>query len=157
MRLLQRSPSEIPPAELAEIETLIASGGQVYRARLRENLPRVARIVTAYSDDQLVGVSAVKRPQPAYIETIAARAAYPDLVQFPEEFGYSFVRSEFRGRGIGAAMLAERLREQTVGAFATVGRTNAPTNVLLARHGFEQVGKQWDGRQGALCLWIRPT
>jgi hypothetical protein len=54
-------------------------------------------------------------------------------------------------------MFAEWLRKQTVGVFATVRKTNVPMNVLLARHGFDQVGKQWDGRQGALCLWIRPT
>jgi GNAT superfamily N-acetyltransferase len=157
MRLLQRSPSEIPPAELAEIEALIASGGEVYRARLRENLPRAARIVTAHSHGRLVGASAVKRPTADYIDQIAARADYPDLAGFPEEFGYSMVLPEFRGQGFGTAMFAEWLRKQTVGVFATVRKTNVPMNVLLARHGFDQVGKQWDGRQGALCLWIRPT
>jgi GNAT superfamily N-acetyltransferase len=157
MRLLQRSPSEIPRAELDEIEALIASGGEVYRARLHENLPRAARIVTAHAGDRLVGASAVKRPTADYIGAIAARAGYPDLADFPEEFGYSMVLPEFRGQGFGAAMFAERLRKQTVGAFATVRKTNAPTNVLLARHGFAQVGKEWDGRRGTLCLWIRPT
>jgi GNAT superfamily N-acetyltransferase len=156
MRLLQRSPSEIPPAELAEIEALIANGGEVYRARLRENLPRAARIVTAHAEDRLVGASAVKIPSPDYTARIAARAAFPDLANFPEEFGYSVVLPEFRGQGFGAAMLAERLRKQTAGVFATVRMTNAPMNVLLARHGFKQVGKQWDGRRGALCLWVRP-
>jgi GNAT superfamily N-acetyltransferase len=154
MRLLQRRPNEITPAELAAIERLIASGGEVYRARLRENFPRVARIVTAHVEDRLVGASAVKMPSPGYIARIASRAAYPDLADFPEEFGYSIVLPEFRGRGIGAAMLAEWLTKQTVGAFATVRKTNTPMNVLLRRHGFKQVGKPWEGRQGALCLWI---
>jgi len=154
MRLLQRNPNEISSIELAEIRKLIASSGEVYRARLRENLPRVARIVTAYSGDQLVGASAVKLPLAEYVKSIAERAAYPSLAGFTEEFGYSVVLPQFRGKGIGAAMLAERLRKQTVSAFATVRKTNAPTNTLLARYGFERVGKPWEGRQGALCLWI---
>jgi ribosomal protein S18 acetylase RimI-like enzyme len=156
MRLLQRRPSEIPPAELAEIEALIANGGEVYRARLRENLPHVARIVTAHAEDRLVGASAVKIPSPDYQARIAARAAFPDLADFPEEFGYSVVLPEFRGQGFGAAMLAERLRKQTVGVFATVRRTNAPMNALLDRQGFIRVGREWQGRRGALRLWVRP-
>jgi GNAT superfamily N-acetyltransferase len=154
MRLLQRNPNEISSIELAKIGKLIASSGEVYRARLRENLPRVARIVTAYSGNQLVAASAVKLPRPDYVRRIAERAAYPRLAGFTEEFGYSVVLPQFRGKGIGAAMLAELLRTQTVSTFATVRKANAPMNALLARYGFERVGKQWEGRRGALCLWI---
>lgn len=156
MRLLQRSPNEISPAELAEIEALIASGDEVYRARLRENLPHAVRIVTAHAGDRLVGASAVKQPSADYIGKIATRAAYPDLAGFREEFGYSVVLPEFRRHGIGAAMLSECLRKQTAGTFAAVRQLNAPMNLLMARHGFLRVGREWQGRRGALCLWVRP-
>jgi GNAT superfamily N-acetyltransferase len=156
MRLLQRSPNEISPAELAEIERLIADAGEVYPARLRQNLPHAVRIVTAHAGDRLVGASAVKTPPADYVEKIATRAAYPDLAGFREEFGYSAVLPEFRRQGVGAAMLSEWLRKQTVGAFATVRKLNAPMNALVARHGFFRVGREWQGRRGTLCLWVRP-
>jgi hypothetical protein len=92
-----------------------------------------------------------------YVAKISARSCF-DLAEFTDEYGYNVVREDFRGRGLGTKMVAERLQSQTRPAFATVRSDNAPMAKILESGGFRLAGNERPGRHGPLRLWIfRPT
>ncbi|MBI5831175.1 MAG: N-acetyltransferase family protein [Armatimonadetes bacterium] len=98
-----------------------------WQVHLRESMP----VFVAEMDEQLVGWSSLSRYHPR----VAYRFTAEDSI---------YISPEFRGRGIGRALLSPLLaRAQTMGLHAVVALITAENEASLRLHralGFEQVG-----------------
>ncbi len=123
---------------LNEIIGLIETGGGVGTSLVQENLDHAFLIGYAMCDSEVVGTSTHKYPQTQYRRKIEAVTGL-DLSGFLER-GYTAVRPDFRGLGLGGALirgLIERSRDQRI--YVTIRLDNTPAlkmtykeNMLLA-------------------------
>lgn len=96
-------PRDLPEGYLDEICLMIEAGGSVDTALVRYNLERAFLIGYAMEHDVIVGNSSLKRPRTEYVEAVNRQAGL-DLSNYLER-GYTSVRPEYRGMGIGAKLL----------------------------------------------------
>ena len=94
---------QIPADVLEGICRLIAFGGGVGVTHMKENLQNAFLIGYALCENEVVGTSTHKHPRPDYRRKIETATGL-DLSGFLER-GYTAVRSDFRGRGIGGALI----------------------------------------------------
>jgi RimJ/RimL family protein N-acetyltransferase len=71
------------------------------------------------------------------------------------ELGYVAVDSDHQGRGLSSRIVAALLSEHAGPLFATTD--NEFMKKTLAKSGFMQKGKEWNGQRGRLTLWIKET
>ena len=93
----------IPQEILAEIQGLIALGEGVGTSWIDDNLKRAFLIGYAIEEGRVVGTMTLKRPPDKYLESIEQKT-HVDLEGYLER-GYSAVRPEYRGLGVGDALL----------------------------------------------------
>ncbi|MDZ7700172.1 MAG: GNAT family N-acetyltransferase [Deltaproteobacteria bacterium] len=116
---------QIPARIYDGICSLIASGGGVGTRHMHENLQNAFLIGYALSEDQVVGTSTHKNPKPDYREKIE-KATGLDLKGFLER-GYTAVRSDFRGRGIGGALIRGLIEKSPdLRVYVTIRMDNTP-------------------------------
>jgi len=97
-------PGELPDDVLGEVCDLVEAGGGVDKRWVRYNLERAFLIARAHHRDRLVGVSSLKHPRPEYIERMREKLGI-DIEGFVER-GYTSIRPEYRGLGLGTRLLA---------------------------------------------------
>ena len=98
----------VPPGELTgerfeEICRLVEAGGAVNPRWVRHNLRRAFLIAYAEEKGVVVADSSLKRPRPEYVERVREKTGI-DISGFLER-GYTSVRPEYRGLGIGTRLL----------------------------------------------------
>jgi anaerobic magnesium-protoporphyrin IX monomethyl ester cyclase len=124
---------EIPQEILAEIRELIASGEGVGTAWIDENLKRAFLIGYAVEESRVVGTMTLKRPPERYREAIEKKS-HVDLEGYLER-GYSSVRPEYRGLGVGDALLkglVSRAPAQKI--YVTIRMDNLPAVKLTRKN-----------------------
>jgi GNAT superfamily N-acetyltransferase len=131
-------PRDLPPGYLDEICRMIESGGSVGTKWVRYNLERAFLIGYALEHDLIVGNSILKHPRPEYVEAVN-RQSDLDLSQYLER-GYTSVRPEYRGMGIGTKLLeglTERIGNKKL--FSIIGKDNVATQKIALRNKTRQV------------------
>jgi anaerobic magnesium-protoporphyrin IX monomethyl ester cyclase len=98
-----RRAGEIPQEILAEIQGLIALGEGVGTSWVDANLKRAFLIGYAMEEGRVVGTMTLKRPPERYRKAIEQKT-HVDLGGYLER-GYSSVRPEYRGLGLGDGLL----------------------------------------------------
>jgi ribosomal protein S18 acetylase RimI-like enzyme len=93
----------IPAGIYDDICSLIASGGGVGTRYMHDNLRQALLIGYALCENEVVGTSTHKIPKPDYRRKIETATGL-DLDGFLER-GYTAVRADFRGRGIGGRLI----------------------------------------------------
>jgi GNAT superfamily N-acetyltransferase len=126
-------PAELTPEEMDEVCSMVIAGGSVAPKWVRHNLERSFLIGLVTERGVIAANSSLKHPRREYIETVS-RAAGIDLSGFLER-GYTSVRPEYRGLGIGTRLLeglTARARDYKI--FSIIGEDNLATQKIAIRN-----------------------
>ena len=147
-------PEELPEGYLDDICRMVEAGGSVGSQWLRHNLERAFLIAYVEERGVIVGNSSLKHPRREYIEAVSSQTGL-DLRAFLER-GYTSVRPEYRGFGIGAKLL-EGLTERAAGykIFSIIGEDNVATQKMAIRNRTRRVASFMSRKVGKqVGLWI---
>ena len=155
-----KKPSECTAQELTAFEAMVRKGNEVNPAGLSKRIQNAAFLMFIFEDDSsLIGVSALKHPNPGYREDAFTRARselHPD--DYGLELGWIFVAESHRGRGLSRE-LVERLVTcaETDRIYATTREDNLPMQRTNKRCGFHLEGSPYPSKQGnyTLVLYVR--
>ncbi|UCF82819.1 MAG: hypothetical protein JSV50_16750 [Desulfobacteraceae bacterium] len=147
-------PQELPPGYLDEICRMVEAGGSVGTKWVRYNLERAFLIGYTLEEGVIVGNSSLKHPRPEYVEAVTRQSGL-DLSQYLER-GYTSVRPEYRGMGIGAKLLeglTARVGKRKV--FSIIGEDNVATQKIALRNQTKRVATFYSERLGKdVGVWI---
>jgi len=112
---------------------MVESGGSVNMHKVQFNLERAFLIGYAVEFGLIVGNSSLKEPRPEYIQSLNQNTGL-DFNGFLER-GYTSVRPEYRGRGIGTRLL-EGLTKKTKGRklYSIISEDNLATQKIAIRN-----------------------
>src|SRR5262249_36459107 len=150
-------PSDCTARTLADFEALVIEGGAVNPEGLGQRIRKAFRLLFLRgSDDQLIGVGALKHPRPSYRNRVFADArATVSADEYPVELGWVVVAKSHQGRRLSTRIVGELLpvaRNENI--FAT---TRADKRVLSFAfdYGFKINGKPFpSGRGYDLVLYL---
>jgi len=149
-----QEPAHLPAGYLDEICLMVADGGSVDMKRVRYNLERALLVGYAVEKDVIVGNSSLKHPRPEYIDTVNQQSGL-DLAHYVER-GYTSVRPEYRGMGIGARLLGgltKRAGDRKV--FSVISADNEAARKMALRNQTRQVAEYFSPRLGKrVGIWI---
>lgn len=147
-------PADLPSGYLDEICRMIEAGGSVGIKWVRHNLKRAFLIGYALEEDVIVGNSSLKHPRTEYLKAVSQQSGL-DLNRFLER-GYTSVRPEYRGLGIGTRLLkglTSRAGDRKV--FSIIGTDNVAAQKMAIRNNTKQVAAFYSERaQKELGVWI---
>lgn len=140
-------PDEIPPETLEQVRHLIEEGSGVGTSWVRENLRNAFLIGYAEHDGMVVGTSTHKYPKEAYRKKIEAATGL-DLSGYLER-GYTAVKAEYRGLGVGGRLI-RGLIEHSEGkkVYVTIRMDNIPPLKMTYREGMVLAGTFINERTG---------
>ncbi|NOQ19708.1 MAG: hypothetical protein GQ571_07050 [Desulfobacterales bacterium] len=147
-------PRDLPPGYLDEICLIIEAGGSVDTALVRYNLERAFLIGYAMEHGVIVGNSSLKRPRAEYVEAVNRQSGL-DLSNYLER-GYTSVRPEYRGMGIGAKLL-EGLTERVgdIKLFSIISSDNVAAQKMALRNRTRQVATFYSKKLGKeVGVWM---
>jgi GNAT superfamily N-acetyltransferase len=153
-------PSDCTAQALADFEKLVIEGGAVNPQGLVQRIREASRLLfLRASDDQLVGVGALKHPRAAYrIKVFADARATASADEYPVELGWVVVTQSHQGRRLSTRIVGELLPfVKNENIFAT---TRADERVLSFAFdcGFRINGKPFPSGHGYdLVLYLRNT
>lgn len=148
------SPGRLPPGYLEEIIRMVEAGGAVNRRWVRHNLERAFLIGYVTERGRIVANSSLKRPRREYVEKVS-RQADIDLTGYLER-GYTSVRPEYRGLGIGTRLL-EGLTARAGGRkiYSVISADNVATQKIAIRNRTRQVASFYSERLGKeIGVWV---
>ena len=151
-------PSDCTAQALADFEKLVIEGGAVNPQGLVQRIREASRLLfLRASDDQLVGVGALKHPRAAYRSKVFADArATASADEYPVELGWVVVTQSHQGRRLSTRIVGELLPfAKNENIFAT---TRADERVLSFAFdcGFRINGKPFPSGNGYdLVLYLR--
>lgn len=142
-----KNPDECSENELIDFHKKVIKSGKVSLIGLLARIKNCELLAFCYFENNLIGVSSIKKPNQSYLEDIISKAKldrkYSDL-NF--EIGYSFTELEFRKNGISKELkqnLLERMKSKKGIIFST---TAIPTSQkFLKENGFEKRGESYNG------------
>ena len=147
-------PKNLPPGYLDEIFRMVEAGGSVGRKWVRHNLERAFLIGYVLEDGVIVGNSCLKRPRSEYVEAVNKQSGL-DLSQYLER-GYTSVRPEYRGMGMGTKLLeglTARVGNRKL--FSIIGADNVATQKMALRNQTKQVATFYSKGLGKeIGVWI---
>lgn len=147
-------PDRLPDGYLEEICAMVAAGGTVAATHVRFNLLRAHLIGYVQEKGVIVGNSSLKNPRPEYIDTIHRQTGL-DLTGFVER-GYTSVRPEYRGLGIGTGLLeglTQRAGDRKI--FSVIAEDNAATKIIAMRNHTRKVATYFSEKAGKpVGIWM---
>jgi GNAT superfamily N-acetyltransferase len=147
-------PNELPPVYLDEICRMVEAGGSVGTKWVRYNLERAFLIGYVLEEGVIVGNSSLKRPRQEYIEAVNRQSGL-DLSNYLER-GYTSVRPQYRGMGIGTKLLEGlTARVGKAKVFSIIGEDNVATQKIALRNQTKKVTTFFSERLGKMMgVWI---
>lgn len=148
------APGDLPDGYLDEICAMVAAGGTVANTHVRANLQRAHLIGYVQEKGRIVGNSSLKNPRPAYIDSVR-RLTGLDLSGYVER-GYTSVRPEYRGLGIGTKLLdglTRRVGNRKI--FSVIAEDNAATQTIAIRNRTRKVATYFSDKAGKpVGIWM---
>jgi len=147
-------PDQLPDGCLDAICAMVAAGGTVAATHVRSNLERAYLIGYVLENGIVVANSSLKNPRPQYIDSVRQRAGL-DLTGFVER-GYTSVRPEYRGLGIGTRLL-EGLTARAGGRkiFSVIAEDNEATKIIARRNRTRRVATYHSEKAGKpVGIWM---
>src|SRR5882762_6330151 len=127
-------PSDCTAQALADFEQLVVEGGAVNPEGLAQRIRKASRLLfLRASDDQLVGVGALKHPRAGYRNKVFADArATVSADEYPVDLGWVVVAKSYQGRRLSTRIVGELLTfAKNDNIFAKV--SNSPTMRVESR------------------------
>jgi GNAT superfamily N-acetyltransferase len=147
-------PADLPPGYLDEICQMVESGGSVATKWVRHNLERAFLIGYVTELGVIVGNSSLKYPRPEYLEGLSNQAGL-DLSTYLER-GYTSVRPEYRGLGVGTRLLeglTARVGDHKL--FSLIAEDNLATQKIALRNQTRKVATFFSEKAGKMMgVWI---
>ena len=147
-------PDQLPAGYLDVICDMVAAGGTVAATYVRSNLEKAFLVGYVLENDIIVGNSSLKHPRPVYIDAVRRQSGL-DLSGFVER-GYTSVRPEYRGLGIGTRLLAG-LTERADGRriFSVIAEDNHATQLIARRNDTRRVATYFSQKAGKpVGIWM---
>lgn len=147
-------PQALSSDRLDEICQLVAAGGSVDTRWVKFNLKRAFLIAYVTEMDRVVADSSLKHPRPEYIATLNEKAGI-NLSDYLER-GYTSVRPEYRGMGIGTRLL-EGLTSRAQGRkiFSLIAEDNVATQKIALRNRTRKITTFFSHRAGKeMGVWM---
>ena len=126
-------PADLPEGFFEEICKMVEAAGSVSMQKVSYNLERAFLVGYAMEFGRIVGNSSLKEPRPEYILSLNQNTGL-DFTGFLER-GYTSVRPEYRGMGIGTKLL-EGLTNRTQGRqlYSVIAEDNLATQKIAMRN-----------------------
>ncbi|MFQ5485677.1 MAG: GNAT family N-acetyltransferase [Desulfobacterales bacterium] len=148
------APKELLPGYMDKICRMVEAGGSVDTKWVRYNLERAFLIGYAEEEGLIAGNSSLKRPRPEYVKSVKERSGL-DLSNYLER-GYTSVRPEYRGLGIGTKLLeglTARIGDRKL--FSIIGEDNIATQKIAIRNRTQKVATFYSEPMGKeIGVWI---
>ena len=148
-------PADLPVGFFEEICRMVESGGSVDMQKVRTNLERAFLIGYALEFGLIVGNSSLKEPRPEYIQSLNQNTGL-DFTGFLER-GYTSVRPEYRGMGIGTKLL-EGLTNRTQGRqlYSVIAEDNLATQKIAIRNKTRKLTTFFSEKAGKqVGVWVK--
>jgi GNAT superfamily N-acetyltransferase len=147
-------PQDLSSGYLDDICRMVEAGGSVDTTLVRYNLERAYLIGYALEDGVIVGNSSLKRPRTEYVEAVNRQSGL-DLSDYLER-GYTSVRPEYRGMGIGAKLLAGlTARVGDLKLFSIISADNVAAQKMALRNRTRQVASFYSEKLGKeVGVWM---
>jgi predicted GNAT family N-acyltransferase len=151
-------PSDCTAQALADFEKLVIKGGAVNPQGLAQRIRKASRLLFLRgSDDQLVGVGALKHPRPGYRNRVFADAratVSPD--EYPVELGWVVVARSHQGQRLSTRIVGALLPfAKNENIFATT-RADERVMSFASDYGFKINGRPYPSGHGYdLVLYLR--
>src|SRR6266487_1664661 len=150
-------PSDCTAQALTDFEKLVIEGGAVNPQGLAQRIRKASRLLfLRSSDDQLVGVGALKHPRADYRNRVFANArATVSADEYPVELGWVVVTKSHQGQRLSTRIVGELLTfAKNENVFATT-RADKRAMRFAPHHGFKINGKPFpSGRGYDLVLYL---
>ena len=148
------TPDQLPKGYLDQICAMVAAGGTVAATHVRTNLERAYRIGYVLENNVIAGNSSLKNPRPEYIDTVWRQSGL-DLTGFVER-GYTSVRPEYRGLGIGTKLLEGlTARAGARKIFSVIAEDNEATKIIARRNRTRKVATYYSAKAGKpVGIWM---
>ena len=147
-------PDKLPPGYLDIIIDLVEAGGSVSPEFVRYNLERAFLIGYVKDKDEIIGCSSLKHPRPEFIETVRQQAGI-NLGNYLER-GYTSVKPEYRGMGIGSRLLAgltARIGDRKL--YSVIGEENIGGQKIAINNNTKKMAVYESAKTGKkLGIWI---
>ena len=154
LRYFYTPPDELPPGYMDIICELVEAGGSVSPEFIRYNLERAFLIAYVKDGDEIIGCSSLKHPRPEFIQSVREQAGI-DLENYLER-GYTSVKPEYRGMGIGSKMLAgltARVGEKKL--YSVIGEENIGGQKMAINNNTRRVAVYQSKKTGKkIGIWI---
>lgn len=156
IRVVARALGTVEEAQRQDFMAIVRAGGEVSDASLGRNTREAERLVFARQGGSLVGVAALKNPQPHHRATIKQKAGVAvEVMDFPFELGYIFVLPCARRGGLATKLCRSALRAANGrGVFATARTDNVGIHRILRRLRFQKVGIPFSSTRGIYKLQL---
>lgn len=147
-------PPDLPEGYLDDICAMVADGGTVASTYVRRNLERAYLIGYVTEQGVIVGNSSLKHPRPEYIAWVKNQTGM-DLTGYVER-GYTSVRPEYRGLGVGTRLLeglTARAGERKI--FSVISEDNTATQIIARRNRTRKVATYFSAKAGKpVGIWM---
>lgn len=156
LQFLYGEPERLPPGMLEEAIELVKAGGAVAPEVMERNLRRAYLVACCLEEGELVGVSSLKRPRGQYLESLRQRTGL-DLSGYAER-GYTSVRPEYRGLGIGTKLLEGETaiaRQRGIKVYSILDAQNRGAQEMARRNRTRIVARFRNETTGKeLAIWM---
>jgi GNAT superfamily N-acetyltransferase len=147
-------PQELPHGYLEKICKMVEAGGSVGTTWVRHNLKNAFLIGYVTERGSLVANSSLKQPRPEYIDAVSNQSGI-NLRNYLER-GYTSVRPEYRGMGIGTKLLeglTKRIGDRKL--FSIIAEDNIATKKMALRNRTKKVAQFYSDRVGKeIGIWV---
>jgi ribosomal protein S18 acetylase RimI-like enzyme len=154
-----RQPDGCSDGEIAAFCCFVRQGGEVESLRLEGRVRQARALCFLYVGGTLVGVAALKQPDPGYRSKVFKKAAVPkDATLFDLELGWVYVQPDHQSKGY-SLVLSAAAKSQSDGApiFATTRSDNTAMQKTLERLKFKRIGDPYLSEDGERTLLLYVT
>lgn len=147
-----KKPLECSKLEIDKFHDFVVRGNKIKKTNLKNLRNRIINselLGFCYLNDQIIGISAIKKPLKNYIINIIDSAKLDrDWGSLKFEIGYSYTEPNFRREGI-SSNLKYKLIDEMKNNYNILFSTTAilSSQKFLLENGFKNIGVMYDGEQ----------